>query len=339
MIATVDAAEPLRATIELENNRSNVVFLVKANEKGILWQYTPDNPASTTTELADIVNIEFDDPEGWVEAVSLYRVGKYADAAVALGKIADDYVDIATLEGSPAATARYLQIESYRKGGMYGELAAVLTEDTQAALTNALDESLHLQIELDAGWAAVGKANWEAVNALLAENSEDGHIKDMAPRYLTQLTFMRGMSRSAAGETQPAIDDFYRTATFGYGNDVEVSGQAIRRVMDLLLAQPEALETNRTRLRQLHAVTYLYKWMFGSGSVPERFEQYAEILPATEGEQEAASDDSGDDSPGGAMDDGTTPPAGDDADSTTGTGEETPDSEGGESEGDAPAQG
>ncbi|MEM7145176.1 MAG: hypothetical protein AAF591_08560 [Verrucomicrobiota bacterium] len=283
MAAAVGAAEPLRATIELADSRSNVVFLVKANEQGILWQYTPDNPATDTTALADIVSIEFDDPEGWAEAVILYRSGKYAEAAPALGKIADDYVDIVTLEASPAAMARYLQLESLRKGGMYSELAAILTEETRAKLQAALDESLHLQLGLDAGWAAVGREDWEAVNALLAENTEDGHIKAMAPRYLTQFTFMRGLSRSAAGETKPAIDDFYRTATFGYGNDIEVSGQAIRRVMDLLVAEPEKLEANRTRLRQLHAATYLYKTMFGKGTVPAGFEEYAEVLPATEG--------------------------------------------------------
>ena len=159
LILNSPAVEPLRATIELKDNRSNVVFLVKANEKGILWQYTPDNPASTTTAMADIVSIEFDDPEGWAEAMALYRAGKYGEAGPALGKIADDYVDIVILKGNPAALARNLQLESYRKGGLYAELAEALTEEARVGLLAALDERAHLQLELNGGWAAVGKSN------------------------------------------------------------------------------------------------------------------------------------------------------------------------------------
>ena len=94
-------AAPLRATIQKKNGESTVVFLLKASDRAILWKYTPEAAATSTMGRDEIESIEFDEPDGLVEAQSLFLRGDWKAAAEALGKIADDYKDLVPAQGKP----------------------------------------------------------------------------------------------------------------------------------------------------------------------------------------------------------------------------------------------
>ncbi|MFV1995704.1 MAG: hypothetical protein ACC661_09730, partial [Verrucomicrobiales bacterium] len=63
------------------------------------------------------------------------------------------------------------------------------------------------------------------------------------------------------------------TFTLGFGNDGVLSGLAVRRAMEILVADPE-LEDDENKIREMHALALLYKNSYGKGSVPAAFMDY-----------------------------------------------------------------
>ncbi|MFV1994035.1 MAG: hypothetical protein ACC661_01265, partial [Verrucomicrobiales bacterium] len=217
--------EPIRVTIEKNNGDSTVGFLLKASERAILWKYTPESPSSNTTALAEIKEIEFDQPEDWPVAVAAYNRADFDEAQQAFGAIADRYVEIVLLKGNPSAEARYFQVECLRQLGKFDGIGPLLDEATVAALKGALPQLRLEQLELNGAWAAAAAEKWEIVDQLVAgyslpaETHRVPEMKPMAPSITVQLTYLRGLSTRAKDKPAAALTDFYRTFTLGFGND------------------------------------------------------------------------------------------------------------------------
>ena len=129
-------------------------------------------------------------------------------------------------------------------------------------------------------WAEVGRGNWEAVGKVVEEHSlpqgDYGvpEFQKMSPSRTAQFAYMRGRLSESQGNKAAALVDYYRAFTLGFGQDRELSGDAMLRAM-AILAEDENLTDDKSKLKEMHAMALQYKNAYGGGSVPEEFAEYA----------------------------------------------------------------
>lgn len=235
--------------------------------------------------------------EGSAEALapgrSAFAKGRFQEAADEFGKVAAGYKNLVYIPNNFATEAAWYQIESLRRAGKFGEMAAVFGTNAAKTIPTTLGETYQKQFGYNQIWAIYGAGDMAALKPALepfiapstgtAELLPTKNYRDDIPENeLGQIAFLRGKVAEADGEKAKAIQEYYRVFTLNFGSDRVLSKQA----MLAALAIHKELggledEKNKLPLQQIQGLAFQYKNTYGIAELPSEFALYAvrPVLP------------------------------------------------------------
>lgn len=278
----------LSAMLLMADGKRQRGFVQNSNENGVLFSLVQGAPGTGYRWETQAVAVAFDDSDEIMrEARAAFLQGQYDAAAEQFSQIADQYVIAAYVPNNFATEARYYHIESLRLTGRWGEIAAALETPTAKTIPTKLTEFYQPQFKMNQLWSALGSGNLDPVKAEIESRQvpQTGSAKllnspayrEMPIRELVQITFMNAKVNEAAGETDKALADYYRTFSFTYGNDPVMADLSLKGALAIQSQNPavQGEEPNPTALRQIQSLAFLYKNAFAKGSIDSAYEAFA----------------------------------------------------------------
>lgn len=284
-------------------------YVQNSNDQGILFATTQGGSGQMVPYakirgegLAKL--IRFDDR---IEVMgvprALFAAGKYTEAAEAFGKVAKDYAIILAVPDNFASESLFYQIESLRRAGQYAAMPALVDAPVAATIPTKLSEAYQRIHEFQKLWALLGANKMDDLKAALAVYEEPvtgngkllsvPNFKKAPTSELSQLSFLRAKVYDAAGEKEKALEEYYRTFTLAYGNDLTVTKLAMGAAMVMQKEDPLLTKGDPKALAQMQSIAYLFSLRFGADIMPEGFKEYAvrppmpKLAPAPANKEEA----------------------------------------------------
>lgn len=222
---------------------------------------------------------------------ALYTDGDYAGAAEAFGKVARDYAIILAAPSNFASEALFYQIESLKRAGQYAAMAPLVESPAAATIATKLPAAYQRDFELHKMWALLGKGDHEGLKSALEAYQEPQigdrkllktpSFKKLPPAEVAQLSFLRARAYEAEGAKDKALEDYCRSFTLAFGNDVLLAKQSMTAAMQILKDDPRLAEGNPVALSEMRSLAYFYSKRFGKDSLPADLQVYA-VKPPVE---------------------------------------------------------
>ncbi|HRQ89967.1 MAG TPA: hypothetical protein PLA50_14305, partial [Bacteroidia bacterium] len=140
-------------------------------------------------------------------------------------------------------------------------------------------------------WALLGKGNFEGLKSALEAYQEPQtgdrkllkmpSFKKLPPAEVAQLAFLRAKAYEAEGAKDKALEDYYRSFTLAFGNDVLLSKLSMAAAMLIYKDDPRLKEGNPVALTEMRSIAYFYSKRFGKDSLPADLQVYA-VKPPVE---------------------------------------------------------
>ncbi len=298
------------AVLALADGGNPQGYVQGANEQGLLWATTPGGAAQVLPyerirgEGLDKVIRFSDRPQVLASPRALFSSGQYAEAAEGFGAVARDYGIILNAPQNFATEALFYQIESLKRAGQYSALAPLVESPAAATIVTKLGPAYQRAFELQKIWALFGKNDLVALKTALDAYQEPvlgaekllkaPNFKPMPLKEVAQLAFLRAKIFESEGEKDKALEDYYRTFTLAFGNDVLLAKLAMGAAMVLQKDDPRIAAEEKGALNQMRSIAYLYSLRFGKDSMPTEFQGFAvkpevpRVVPAPEPPAEAA---------------------------------------------------
>lgn len=266
-------------------------YVQNANDQGVLFATTPGGQAQLVPYarirgegLDKLIRFE-ERTELLAGPRTLFSAGHYDESAEAFGKVARDYAIVLGAPKNFATEALFYQIESLKRAGQYAALAPLVNSPPAATIATKLPEAYHRPFEFHKLWALYGKNDFAALRAAIAAYEEpvlgsekllkSPNFRALPSNELSQLSFLRGKIYESEGAKDKALDDFYRTFTLAFGNDILLAKQAMGAAMLVQKQDPQVAQGNATALNQMRSIAYLYGRRFGKESIPAEFQAFA----------------------------------------------------------------
>ncbi len=272
-------------------------FVQGANDQGILFA-TASGGQAQLVPYSKIRGEEFDKLIRFEERTeqlggprALFAAGQYHEAAEAFGKVARDY---AILLGAPknfASEALFYQMESLKRAGQYAVLAPLVNSPPAATIATKLPDAYKRPFEFHKLWALYGQSDWAGLKTALAVYQEpvtgdakllkSPNFTELPPNELAQISFLRAKVYESEGAKDNALEDYYRSFTLAYGNDILLSKLAMGAAMLIQKGDPKVAAQNEAALHQMQSIAYFYGRRFGKDSMPAEFQAFAvkPVLP------------------------------------------------------------
>jgi len=277
----------LEGMLLMADDRRQRGFIQDTTKEGILFALTERGPGNGYYWDTQVKAVAFDNTNDIMrDARAAYSQGNYEEAATKFAQIADSYANMAWVPGSFAAEARYYHIDSLRKLGRFKEIGPLLQTPTAEAIESRLGDFYQSQHQLNKVWGQFGAEEWDAVKTAVEgrQMPQVGNeemlptpvFQKMPSREMVQWAFMRAKLYANADEPKKALDDYYQVFTLTFGNNRELAIPAMEAVMEIHKADPYVdHEQNKTVLRQMQSMAFVYKHAFASGQIPPQFAEFA----------------------------------------------------------------
>ncbi len=277
------SADALKAAVTFEGKDiAESWFVVSANAENVVLSAAASGAGATEIAASRISSIAFETPDGWDAAMETYDKQSFETSARRFGALADDLEGIAGYPDSFGARARYLQLESLRQSGDIAAITAAIKKTRRNPI--ALGEAFQTQMKLYDTWAAAGDGDWSdvlrQVRAYEAEKPDGDANPTAAPfegqpaNEYVQLVYLRGLANQGAGESDAALNDFYRAAALNFGTEADVAAQATVAALGILKERATAEEPSAYAMAEGHALAVAYRDRFGKGQFPKDFDLF-----------------------------------------------------------------
>ncbi len=103
----------------------------------------------------------------------------------------------------------------------------------------------------------------------------------LPPNEISQIAFLRAKVYESEGAKDKALEDYYRSFTLAYGNDILLSKLSMGGAMLIQKDDPRIAEKNQNALNQMQSIAYFFGRRFGKESMPAQFQAFAvkPVLP------------------------------------------------------------
>lgn len=222
---------------------------------------------------------------------ALFSAGQYNEAAEAYGKVARDYAIILSGPQNFASEALFYQIESLKRAGQYAALAPLVNSPAAGTILTKLTEAYKRPFEFQKLWAFLGQNDFAGLKAALEpyQEPQTGDAKllkspnfvKLPPNEISQIAFLRAKVYESEGAKDKALEDYYRSFTLAYGNDILLSKLSMGGAMLIQKDDPRIAEKNQNALNQMQSIAYFFGRRFGKESMPAQFQAFAvkPVLP------------------------------------------------------------
>lgn len=214
-----------------------------------------------------------------------FSAGSYTEAAEAFGKVARDYAILLGIPQNFASEALFYQIESLKRAGSYGSLAALVNSPAAVSIEKKLPETFVRAFALHKLWALYGANDLAGLKKALETYQEPApaegnplktvNFKTLPNNEVAELAFLRGKVFDSEGDKEKALEDFYRSFTLAYGNDALLAKLSMGAAMVIHKSDPQLEKGGKTALTEMQSLAYLYSVRFGKDTMPADFQQYA----------------------------------------------------------------
>ncbi len=207
-----------------------------------------------TQNYADIVRIEWPEPDLWREAVAAFERGSAGEALGLFTQLskAPAAVSFHPAPGNFAERARRQMLECHRRL----RDGAAVTELARRIDWAKLPEEERTLSPLFKVWSLVGASNWPA--AKTAADDAARTLKEDDPDVL-ELSFLQARIAKQLGLADEAIATYAACYTFP-SSDASLAADALRESAGLLVSLPE-------RRNELRALAHLYATNIGRGKL------------------------------------------------------------------------
>ncbi len=253
---TVLQAQESRATIVLKDGRALEGRVDSVSGTSLKW-WLPGLPQPQTYQFDQIDFIDFPQPPEWLEVMSLFDKGRYAEAAERFKAISlqRDSKTHYPAPGNFATLAERRLLDCYRRLRRPQDIAYT----AKRIEWNKLPASERTQEGIIDCWAAVGDGNWEEAEKRVAATREEiPAVSSVA----AELDYVAGLVHLGKGEGAEASVLFARAYGPDACADAALAADAMRRAIELVLADPE-------RRDELRALVRLYAGLHGNGQLWE----------------------------------------------------------------------
>jgi len=263
------------------SNAQGIIFSTVSGQPGKLIPYSQIRGEG----LEKLIRIDAR-AEALSNARAFFAEGKYREAAAEFGKVSNAFGILLAIPQNFAVEARFFQLESLRRAGAFAEMAPLLETPAGKAIPVLLGKNYQRFYNFHKLWALYGEKKMDALKAKLesyqvpvtgqAKLLREPNFKDLPTSELAQIAFLRAKVYAAAGDKQRALDDYYRVMSLTYGNDSFLAKQSMGAAMVIQKADPKLADANdKTTLRQMQSLAFLYSREFGSEGMPPAFKKYA----------------------------------------------------------------
>jgi tetratricopeptide (TPR) repeat protein len=285
------------ATLALVEGGNPQGYVQGTNEQGVLFATSPGGQAQLGPYarirgegLQKLIRFE-ERAELLGTPRALFSAGQYNEAAEAYGKVARDYAIILSGPQNFASEALFYQIESLKRAGQYAALAPLVNSPAAATILTKLSESYKRPFELQKLWAFLGQNDFAGLKAALEpyQEPQTGDAKllkspnfvKLPPTEISQIAFLRAKVYESEGAKDKALEDYYRSFTLAYGNDILLSKLSMGGAMLIQKDDPRLAEKNPNALNQMQSIAYFFGRRFGKESMPAQFQAFAvkPVLP------------------------------------------------------------
>ncbi|MGI9242728.1 MAG: hypothetical protein ACR2RV_18165 [Verrucomicrobiales bacterium] len=330
LLAASAMAKSVKVTISKTDDTVITGFVVTGDASSLVISQVENAPSGARFPKSSIKSIYWDEPEDWEAAWKLWTRRDYAAASKAFEDLAKTYANLAQIEDSYGAKAKYYQLECLRRTGQYSKLMDVLDE----IKTVSLSDGYAKQIQLFNYWGHVGKKLWEPLKIITDRFEKDpssipSHtvppttptLKGLDAGLMIQIAYMRGIAtemlareahKAAVANLDPQIPetqdevnkawakvkttatDYARVFTLTYMSDRFIAKEAMERSLAILKEDP-TMKDNYPLQKEAYALASFYKDIFGKGSVPAAYESFLKEPkpPQSLSESELAPGDAG----------------------------------------------
>lgn len=269
-------------------------YIQNANNEGVFFATTPGGSAQLVPYarirgegLDKLIRLE-ERTEVLGAPRALFAAGRYAEAAEAFGKVARDYVILYAIPQNFASEALFYQIESLKRAGQYAAMAPLVNSPPAATIPTKLPEVYKRPFEFHKLWALHGqndnaglKSGLEAYEVPATGDQKllpSPNFRILPPNEIAQLSFLRAKVYESEGAKEKALEDYYRTFSLAYGNDVLLAKLAMGAAMVIQQQDPALAKESRSAVTQMQSIAYLYSKRFGKDGMPPQFQKYA-VMP------------------------------------------------------------
>lgn len=294
-LASAQQVTETPVTIGLNEGGNPQGYIQGANDQGIFFSTSPGGTARPIA-YSQIRGEGLDKAIRFEERVevlgeprALFASGRYEEAAAAYGQVARSYAIILKIPQNFALEAFFYEAESLRRARNYEQLAEVMALPVAATIETLLGERYQQAYTFQKLWGLFGAGNMSELETELAAYQEpvigdakllsSANFKKMPGAQVAQIAYLRGKVLEAKGEKGPALDDFYRSFTIGYGNDPGLARAAMLDAMKLQQEDPAFSKEGSDVESQVQALAYLYSKRFGSEGLDPALEKLA-VRPA-----------------------------------------------------------
>ncbi len=308
-------AVPIKAQLILNDEARTEVatFVVSATENGLMCSAFENGQNPKLYPFTNIKDISWVDPADWKAAWDLFNRNEFKEAAVAMGKVYDNYAGLKDYEDSYASRAKFYQCESLRLDGDY----AALTEHYPVLKGVKLSAHFAAQASLYNCWGHAGKELWKPLSLIMAGYEIDvaeipAHtvpptglpFKKVSPREIIQIAYLRGLATDRLlvakraklaemiakdderlkpeisaltttiwDETMRALTDYSRAMTVTFGDEKVIMKNAMLNYFELATTG-EGIKDDYIKQKETYVVALLYSQLFGK--LPEKFKPLLE---------------------------------------------------------------
>lgn len=262
------------------SNAQGVIFSPTQGGKGNLIPYTNIRGEGLGKQIR--LDDRMDQMAG---PQAYYAAGQFNEAAEAYGKVATDYAIILNIPMNFASEALFYQMESLKRSGQYEGLVALVNSPQAETIKKQLPDAYKRPLEFLKLWALLGAKDFTALKTALEVYQEPvtGDAKLLsAPNFIkmptnetAEIAFLRAKVYESEGAKDKALDDYYRSFTFTFGNNVLLAKLAMGAAMMIHKEDPKVAAEDPMALNQMRSIAYLYSKRFGIDSMPEALQVYA----------------------------------------------------------------
>lgn len=273
-------AEPLSIQITSVTGEPTAAFLLSADKDGIFVSTAPTGGSSYKLPLANIREMNIDEPKGWSTALQTYAAGNYSEAVSLFTQLGDEFAKLVPLQDGYGSLARLYQFLSLQKLGRYADLAKAMEKQ----LANPLSFGPHYVgefVDLE-GWAWLGREDWQALGVFIKKYEDSNPLKlPQAPfkrlrsSRLANVCFLRAIWNER-GQKLPelALMDYHRALTLDLGSETTMVRRAAVAALLLTEVKIAAAPTDERLARQAKSLALVCRDLGGQGALPKEFEKY-----------------------------------------------------------------
>lgn len=281
------------AVIALVEGGNPQGYVTGANDQGVFFATSPGGQGNLIPYskikgegLDKLIRLE-DRVEALGAARALFAEAKYNEAATAFGQVARNYAIILAAPQNFAAEAVFYQMESLRRAGNYAGLAQLVNAPVAKVVESRLGERYQRTHKFQKIWALYGAKDMGALKTALEEFQKPvlgdekllpaPNFTELPPAELAQIAFLRGKVYESEGESQKALEDYYRSFTFASGNKKLLAKLAMGAAMKI--QKDNLKEGDKKGESEMQSIAYLYAQRFGKDTMPADYQKYAERPP------------------------------------------------------------